>query len=53
VVRHSVMPPLLGFEGDAEYFCLYAGESCTLVNDIRPVAHIVRDVIREAENVRR
>lgn len=53
VVRHSVMPPLPGFEGDAEYFCLYAGESCTLVNDIRPAAHIVRDVIREAEDVGR
>jgi len=51
VVRYSVTPPLPGFEGDAEYYCLYAGESCTLVNDIRPAAHIVRDVIREAEDV--
>ena len=53
VVRHSVTPPLPGFEGDAEYYCLYAGESCTLVNDIRPAAQIVRDVIREAEHVGR
>ena len=53
VVRYSVMPPLPGFEGDAEYCCLYAGESCTLVNDIRPAAHIVRDVVREAEDVGR
>ena len=53
VVRHSVTPPLPGFEGDAEYYCLYAGESCTLVNDIRPAAQIVRDVIREAERVGR
>ena len=53
VVRHSATPPLPGFEGDAEYYCLYAGESCTLVNDIRPAAQIVRDVIREAEHVGR
>ena len=49
VVRHSVIPPLPGFEGDAEYCCLYAGQSCTLVNDIRPAAQIVCDVIREAQ----
>ena len=53
VVRHSVTPPLPGFEGDAEYCCLYAGQSCTLVNDIRPAAQIVRDVIREAGHVGR
>jgi len=51
VVRHSATPPLPGFEGDTEYYCLYAGESCTLVNDIRPAAQIVRDVIREAEHI--
>jgi nitronate monooxygenase/enoyl-[acyl-carrier protein] reductase II len=53
VVRYSATPPLRGFEGDAEYCCLYAGQSCTLVNDIRPAAQIVRDVIREAEDVSR
>ena len=28
--------------------CLYAGESCTLVRDIRPAGEIVRDVARDA-----
>ena len=51
VARHSAVPPLPGFEGDGEYYCLYAGESCTLVNDFRPAALIVRDIIREAEDV--
>ena len=51
VVRYSVMPPLPGFEGDLEYCCLYSGESCTLVNGIRPAAQIVRNIIREAEGV--
>jgi nitronate monooxygenase len=49
VTRYSVTPPLIGYEGDLEYACLYAGQSCTLVNDIRPAAEIVREVMREAE----
>ena len=40
-----------GFTGDTEYAPLWAGESCSLVNDIKPAAQIVRDVIREAEEV--
>jgi nitronate monooxygenase/enoyl-[acyl-carrier protein] reductase II len=51
VVRYSAIPPLPGFEGDMEYGCLYAGQSCTLVNDIRPAAEIVHDIIREAEKI--
>lgn len=51
VVRYSVMPPLPEFDGDMEYACLYAGQSCTLVNDIRPAASIMRDVIRDAQSI--
>jgi NAD(P)H-dependent flavin oxidoreductase YrpB (nitropropane dioxygenase family) len=50
--RYSVMPPMTGFSGDMEYVALYAGESCSLVNDIKPAAQIVQDLIREAEEVR-
>jgi len=53
VPRYSVGNPMAGFEGDLEYMALYAGESCSLVNDIRPAAAIVRDVIAEAEVVLR
>ena len=42
---------MIGFEGDLEYAALYAGESCGLVNDIKPAAAIVRDVVAEAEAV--
>jgi len=42
VVRHSTIPPLPGFEGDIQYYCLYAGELCTLVNDIRPAAETLQ-----------
>jgi len=40
---------MIGFEGDLEYSVLCAGESCSLVNDIKPAAAIVRDIIAEAE----
>lgn len=53
VPRYSVRTPMIGFEGDLEYTVLYAGESCSLVNDIKPAAAIVRDVIAEAEGVLR
>jgi nitronate monooxygenase/enoyl-[acyl-carrier protein] reductase II len=42
----SVQPD---FEGDIEYAPLWAGESCSVVNDIKPAAEIIRDLVREAE----
>jgi NAD(P)H-dependent flavin oxidoreductase YrpB (nitropropane dioxygenase family) len=53
VPRYSVQNPMIGFEGDLEYSVLYAGESCSLVNDIEPAAAIVRDIVAEAEGVLR
>jgi nitronate monooxygenase/enoyl-[acyl-carrier protein] reductase II len=43
--------PTPGFAGDIENAVLYAGESCALINDIKPAAEIVRDFVREAEAV--
>jgi NAD(P)H-dependent flavin oxidoreductase YrpB (nitropropane dioxygenase family) len=51
VPRYSVANPMTDFEGDMEYVALYAGESCDLVNDVKPASAIVRDVVREAEEV--
>ncbi len=48
VPRYSVMSPLASFEGDHELAALYAGESCSLIQDVRPAARIVRDLAREA-----
>ena len=53
VPRYFVGSPLNGFEGDLDYTVLYAGESCGLVNDIKPAGAIVRDVVAEAESVLR
>lgn len=49
--KYAVFPPMPGFTGDIGYTALYAGESCSLVHDIKPAAQIVRDVVREAEAV--
>ena len=51
VPRYAVFPPMPGFTGDIEHAALYAGESCSLINDIKPAAQIVRDVVREAEEI--
>lgn len=45
--------PTPGFDGDIEQAVLYAGESCSLIDDIKPAAEIVRDFEREAEAVAR
>ena len=45
----GVAPP--DFDGDIEYAPLWAGESCSVVNDIRPAGDIVRDLAREADAI--
>jgi len=37
--------------GDFEEMCLAAGESAALVHDIRPAAHVVRDIMTQAEQI--
>jgi NAD(P)H-dependent flavin oxidoreductase YrpB (nitropropane dioxygenase family) len=39
------------FDGDLEAIPIWAGQSCSLVRDIKPAGEIVRDVVREAEAV--
>ena len=51
VPKYGAMIPLTNFEGDMESVALYAGESCSLVDEIKPAVQIVRDVVREAESV--
>jgi NAD(P)H-dependent flavin oxidoreductase YrpB (nitropropane dioxygenase family) len=51
VYRYSTIPPLPGFEGDAEYAVLYCGESCELIDDVKPAGRIVDEVIREARRI--
>jgi len=47
--RYAVGTVAPDFEGDWEYAPLWAGESCSDVNEIKPAAEIVRDLVRDAE----
>lgn len=40
--------PLVGFEGDFDYPAMWAGESVEVVNDVLPVAEIVRRLAEDA-----
>ena len=49
VPKYGAMIPITSFRGDMESVALLAGESCSLVHDIKPAAQIVQDIVREAE----
>jgi NAD(P)H-dependent flavin oxidoreductase YrpB (nitropropane dioxygenase family) len=49
--RYGVFMPLEGFEGDLEHAVLYCGQSCALVNDIKPAARIVQDLVQAADRL--
>ncbi len=51
IPRYSLMPPVVGYRGDLQNAALYAGESVRLIDDIKPAAEIVRDLVRETEAV--
>jgi NAD(P)H-dependent flavin oxidoreductase YrpB (nitropropane dioxygenase family) len=51
VRRYGVVMPTPHVTGDLESISLWAGQSCSLVRDIKPSGHIVRDTVREAEEV--
>jgi nitronate monooxygenase/enoyl-[acyl-carrier protein] reductase II len=47
--RYAIGTAPPDFDGDIEYAPLWAGESCTVVNDIKPAGEVVRDLVRDAE----
>jgi nitronate monooxygenase/enoyl-[acyl-carrier protein] reductase II len=47
-LRYSPGMATRDFEGDLDLAPLWAGESCSVVNDIKPAAQIVADLVREA-----
>jgi len=47
--RYAVGAVTPTFEGDLERVPILAGESCEVVNDVKPAAQIVRDLVDEAE----
>ena len=47
--RYAVGMVTPDFEGDLDLPPMWAGESCSVVNEIKPAAEIVRDLVRDAE----
>ncbi len=47
--RYAIGMVTPDFDGDPEYAPMWAGESCSVVNDIKPAGVIVRDLVHEAE----
>jgi NAD(P)H-dependent flavin oxidoreductase YrpB (nitropropane dioxygenase family) len=50
--RYSIFMPMEGFDGDLDASVLYAGESCSLVSDVRPAADIVATLAAQADAIR-
>jgi nitronate monooxygenase len=50
--RGSGMPPFAAVEGDVEAMALYAGAAVGAVNDIRPAAEVVADLMSALDRVR-
>ena len=49
IPAYSAYVPEPGVSASLDGMALYAGQSCSLVNDIKPAAQIVGDVMRDAE----
>jgi len=49
--RYWALCATADFSGDLEYAALHAGQSCSLVNDVKPAAQIVQDTMDEAYRV--
>lgn len=47
--RYAVGMATRDFDGDLDYAPLWAGESCSLVDEVKPAAQIVGDLVREVE----
>lgn len=46
--RYAVGMATPDFDGDVGFAPMWAGESCSVVNDIKPAGEIVRDLVRDA-----
>ena len=49
-LRYETGSFVADFDGDPEYAPMWAGESVAAVNEIKPAADIVRDLVRETES---
>lgn len=51
IPKYASVTPTPEYTSDLEYLPFWAGQTCSLIHDIKPAGQIVRDVVREAEEV--
>jgi len=51
LTRYGIFMPMQGFEGDLEDQVLYCGQSCGLIDDIKPAAEIVESLSDDADRI--
>ena len=51
ILRYSTDDPYDGMTGDLAAMCLYAGQGIGLINDEKPVADIVDEMVADAANI--
>jgi len=52
IFRYEDTAPRLGYTGDIQAMCLYAGTSCTAVTDIPPAGELVKRLWEECQEAR-
>jgi len=51
IPKYASVTPTPEYTSDLEYIPFWAGQICSLIHDIKPAGQIVRDIVREAEEV--
>lgn len=51
IPKYASVTPTPEYTSDLEYLPFWAGQTCSLIHDIKPAGQIVRDIIQEAEEV--
>ena len=49
ISAYSAYLPEPEVSADIEQMALYAGQSCSLINDVKPAAEIVAEIVLDAE----
>ena len=51
IPKYASITPTPEYTSDLEYLPFWAGQTCSLIHDIKPAGQIVRDIVAEAEQV--
>jgi nitronate monooxygenase/enoyl-[acyl-carrier protein] reductase II len=51
IPKYASLTPTPEYTSDLEYLPFWAGQTCSLIRDIKPAGQIVHDIVSEAEEV--